>query len=148
MKFFNFVMKPFRFLKFLLCCKYVLMATFFRSKYIKVYEYTVTKLVKLVNRMMRKLIVMKGKDPDYVAPPPPVVEAQSPWASPYKLSRTSPYSWAAPYMPSWVAPSFKDRTKHILYKSPPPAPPVLSPTIVETPVPVVPAPKTRKGKRK
>lgn len=118
------------------------MVALFHSKYIKAYEYTVTKLVQLVNRMMRKLIVMKGKDPDYVAPPPPVVEVQSPWVAPYKPA------WAVPYMPSWVAPSFKDRTKHILYKSPPPAPPVLSPTIVEAPLPVVPAPKTRKGKRK
>lgn len=47
-------------------------------KYVALFEFLTLKLVLLVNQMMRKLIILKDKDPDYVAPPPAPVKVEEP----------------------------------------------------------------------
>ena len=43
---------------------------FFRSKYYVLYELITLRLMRSLNNRVRKLLIYKGKDPDYVAPPP------------------------------------------------------------------------------
>jgi len=57
---------------------------FFRSKYYVLYELITLRLMLRVNNMVRKLIISKGKDPDYVAPPPSPPPAP---ASPFGRNR-------------------------------------------------------------
>lgn len=47
---------------------------FFHSKYVAIYELITLSLLAQASKMVRKLIVLKGKNPDYVAPPPPPKE--------------------------------------------------------------------------
>lgn len=44
---------------------------YFRAKYIGIIEYITLSLLAVTGNWVRKLIILKGKDPDYVAPPPP-----------------------------------------------------------------------------
>lgn len=86
-----------------------LFKTNLRLKYIKLYEFLTLKLIAFVSSMVRKLMVLKGKNPDYVPLSPlplPQLEAKVPERPQFYL----------PYVPGWVAASFSDRTKHPLYK--------------------------------
>jgi hypothetical protein len=47
------------------------------AKYFALFEAFTLKCLLFTNKQVRKLIIMKGKDPDYVAPPPP--PAPDPW---------------------------------------------------------------------
>lgn len=58
---------------------------YFHTKYVALFELLTLKVMLVVNRMVRKLIILKGKDPDYVAalppPMPPVpTKADEEWA--------------------------------------------------------------------
>jgi hypothetical protein len=53
---------------------------FFHTLHLNWLEWWTTRLTFILNSWMRRLIILKGKDPDYVAPPPP------PAPSPYDYS--------------------------------------------------------------
>lgn len=82
---------------------------FFRAKYIGIVEYVTLSLLAITGRYVRKLIILKGKDPDYVAPPPPPppkdypeynpLEAQQKLATYYNSK--SP-SWTTNSQDAWV----------------------------------------------
>jgi hypothetical protein len=44
---------------------------FCRVRYISFVEFVAASFIAVANRMIRHLILLKGKDPDYVPPPPP-----------------------------------------------------------------------------
>jgi hypothetical protein len=89
----------------------------FRAKYIGIVEYVTLSLLAITGRYVRKLIILKGKDPDYVAPPapppaPPKVypeynplEAQQKLATYYTSKKPS---WTTSSQDSWV----KQPSKH------------------------------------
>lgn len=76
-----------------------------RPTYVKLYEFLTLKLLAFASSMVRKLMVLKGKDPNYI-PSQSQPEAKVPERPQFYL----------PYVPGWVAASFSDRTKHPLYK--------------------------------
>lgn len=78
-----------------------------RPTYVKLYEFLTLKLLAFTSSMVRKLIVLKGKNPDYIPLP------SSPQPEVKVLERPQ---FHLPYVPSWVATSFYDKTKHPLYK--------------------------------
>lgn len=63
-------------------------------------------LAKYLNGVMLHFILMKGLDPNPPPPPPPPPPPEP------KIERKQ---IQIPYVPSWVAASFKDRTKHPLF---------------------------------
>lgn len=58
-----------------------------------------TRFALITAGMMRQKIILSGKDPDYVAPPPPPIETE-----PVRKTFIG-----SPYQPLWVGKSFKDK---------------------------------------
>ena len=83
---------------------------FFFLRYLVAYESITLRLLSRVSLMVRKLIVMKGRDPDYIAPPPP------PPSPPVIQEKPRPYFYV-PYIPTWVVESFRDAKKHPIHAS-------------------------------
>lgn len=83
----------------------------FRAKYIGIVEYVTLSLLAVTGRYVRKLIILKGKDPDYIAPPPPPppapkvypeynpLEAQQKLATYYTSKKPS---WNTSAQDAWV----------------------------------------------
>lgn len=58
------------------------------DKYLLLFELLTLKLVLLTNKVVRKYIFMKGKDPDYVAPPPTLDDV---WGRPSPRLARNPF---------------------------------------------------------
>lgn len=88
--------------------------TFIKDKYLDLgYKLVVNHVLPLVNSFMRQLIVAKGKNPDYIAPPPPQEEFTLEWAfEPSTRNRV----FSLPAIPAWVSTSFEDPNKHPVIK--------------------------------
>jgi hypothetical protein len=78
---------------------------YFHNKHVALLTGIIQFLLFHTSKYMVKLLLLNGKDPNYVAPPPP------PPPEPEKPRKVL----QIPYVPAWVAPSFKDKTKHPLY---------------------------------
>lgn len=61
------------------------------AKYFLLFELVTLKAVLLTNKLVRKYIVMKGKDPDYVAPPPPEPTIDDVWGGSFKKVVRNPF---------------------------------------------------------
>lgn len=105
MKIFNSIKNFFRRLSFKI-------RAFFYFKYIGIYEVITLKLLATVSQMTRKLIIAKGKDPDYVAPPP----APAPTIVEVVAEKPRPQI-NIPYVPAWVKASFKNSSVHPVNQS-------------------------------
>lgn len=44
---------------------------FFFNRYVALYQMMTLALLSVTNKKVRKLLILQGKNPDYVAPPPP-----------------------------------------------------------------------------
>lgn len=87
-------------------------------------------LAKYLNSTMLHFILMKGLNPNPPPPPPPPPPPEP------KVERKQ---IQIPYVPAWVAASFRDPTKHPLFKGPFPAVEVKDEDILEvTETPVEP----------
>lgn len=92
---------------------------FFQTRYFLFVQFMAFYLVALSGRVMRRYLVLLGKDPDYVPlPPPPLPE---PTVEDIFLPRMQPPQRNRPsvglaYMATWVAPSMKDGKLHPVTK--------------------------------
>lgn len=87
--------------------------SFFYFKYFGIYEIITLKLLATVTPMVRKLLVFKGKDPDYVPPPPP---PPAPIVKEEEIVKPRP-NINIPYVPEWVRKSFGNISEHVVFKS-------------------------------
>lgn len=85
---------------------------FFYFKYYALYEMIAFRLLAITTVMVRKLIIRQGKNPDYVAPPPPAPEPVLTVEDPFRRPTIS-----VPYVPSWVRASFKTLANHPVYQT-------------------------------
>lgn len=88
---------------------------FFRARYIGLVEYLTAVLMFLVNKMMRHLIILNGKDPDTV---PDILKKRYPKIDPDKTAKVLNKFWSSPRTSimtdgSWV----KDVSKHPVLQS-------------------------------
>jgi hypothetical protein len=99
--------------------------SFFRPKYYALYELITLKLMLIVNSMLRKLILSKGKDPDYVVPPPPEPEISDLWKRHYeaidKMNSQYRYNRAASLNNKNVFKSVPTVAKSKIFAEPSPA---------------------------
>ena len=76
-----------------------------RTKYVKIYELLVMKLLLITTRMMHSLILMKGKDPDFnIIPSKQLLE-----------NHINETAYIGKVTPTWVCKSFKNVREHPLY---------------------------------
>ena len=83
------------------------------SKYFAAFEAFTLKCLLFTNKQVRKLIIMKGKDPDYVPPPPAPVVAPPP--DPYEELLAKRKKFTNIHLvshPEWVT----DMSKHPVLK--------------------------------
>jgi hypothetical protein len=75
-------------------------------------ESLATRFAHMTAGMVRQVVVLKGKDPDYVAPPPPPPEPTMADAA-NTMGRTKNSSNVGPaYQAPWAKDAFKDIRKH------------------------------------
>lgn len=67
----------------------------FNDKYFVIFEIIALKSMLLTNYLLRKLILMKGKDPDYVPPPQPKIADV--------FGKPAPTSYSTGPQPAWVS---------------------------------------------
>jgi hypothetical protein len=94
---------------------------FFKRFYLSLVTWFATFLMNRTNAVLRYLIVLKGKDPDYVAPPPPPAysEVNDPRGTPFPTVEESKAAWmvdlkARPSLQAFVSSDtfVKDNSKH------------------------------------
>ena len=83
----------------------------FKAEFLKFEEIATIKILPIINSFVRDLIISKGRDPDYVAP------KKEPHLKDVFIRSSNPSLKFSEIMPGWVRPSFKDKTKHPIYKS-------------------------------
>ncbi len=94
----------------------------FRSMYVKIVSFFALLTAKWAASMLRRLIVLQGKDPDYEAPPAtphfPRVKSVMPLTSEYIAEKLSKYYSASrgQYV-SWKSDYIHDRSKHPVLQS-------------------------------
>lgn len=81
---------------------------FFFVRYVKFVEFVTLLMIARTGNLVRKLLILKGKNPDYVAPPPPPpktedvydpMKAQATLTSFYSSKRPS---WSTSSQDTWV----------------------------------------------
>lgn len=82
------------------------------AKYFAAFEWFALKCLLFTNKQVRKLIIMKGKDPDYVAPPPAPAAPPDPWEELQKKRKLFTNINLVSH-PEWVT----DLSKHPVLKS-------------------------------
>jgi hypothetical protein len=82
------------------------------SKYFALFESFTLKCLLFTNKQVRKLILMKGKDPDYVAPPSVSAPPPDPWEE-LQAKRKLFTNITLVSHPEWV----NDLSKHPVLKS-------------------------------
>ncbi len=95
-----------RTVKYFFVRKYRGIKNYFHNKHAAFLMWIIQFLIFHCSKYMVKLLLLKGKDPNYEFPPPP--PPPPPPAPPRKTLQI-------PYVPAWVAESFKDKNKHPIF---------------------------------
>jgi hypothetical protein len=69
------------------------MKTFFKNLYISMVQMLATFLMNRTNTVLRYLIILKGKNPDYLPPPPPPAPLPEPIRTEQKTLKSPPSSY-------------------------------------------------------